>query len=335
MAQQDLRGSVVVITGATSGIGRTVAMMMGAKGAYLVLAARRRDALQAVAAAASPQRDALAVPTDVANAHEVEALAAAAMERHGRIDVWVNDAAVSVYGRFDEIPETDFRQVIETNLLGCVHGCQSALPIMRRKGHGTIINVASMLAKVPAPYVSPYVVSKFGIRALSGCLRAELLDEPGLHVCTVHPGTIDTPLFGHVANYTGREVQAMPPVVAVERAARAVVRCAERPRRNIYVGMTARLTVLQATVLPGLTERLLARYVHKNHFADRPAVATTGNLYDGLGPDPTDRIDLSRPGDTDESLVAHDDALREHAESTAVQAESASTQAARPLHPVE
>jgi NAD(P)-dependent dehydrogenase (short-subunit alcohol dehydrogenase family) len=307
--RRDLRNSVVVVTGATSGIGRMAAMMFGAKGARLVLAARRRDVLAEAAAAAGGRAGtpALAVPTDVAAPDEVDRLAAAAVDAHGRIDVWVNAAAVSAYGRFDEIPAADFRQVVETDLFGCVHGCRAALPVMRSQGRGTIVNIASMLSRLPAPYLTPHVVSKHGIRALSGCLRAELLDEPEIHVCTVHPGTIGTPLFGHVANYTGREVRAMPPVLAVERAARAVVRLAEQPRRDAAVGLVARLTLLQGALLPGVTERMLARYAHRRHFAGHPAEPTRGNLYDALGPEPSDGApDPPRPGDTAEPPPAGD-----------------------------
>src|SRR5690606_21511524 len=139
------------------------------------------------------------------------------------------------------------RRVIETNLFGYVHGARTALPYFREQGCGTLINVASAVAAAPQPYTSAYVASKFAIRGLSDCLRMELsLDHvPDIHVCTVLPATVDTPLFQHAANYTGRAVQAMPPVYAAERVARAIVDLVTSPEREVFVGNAGRLMALQ------------------------------------------------------------------------------------------
>ena len=137
----------------------------------------------------------MAVPTDVTDPDAVEALASVAVDSVGRLDVWVNNAAVGMWSRFEEIALEDFRRVIDTNLFGYVHGARAALPRFREAGHGVLINNASVLATVSAPYASPYVVSKHGVRGLGMTLRHELaLDRArGVRVCTVMPATIAPP----------------------------------------------------------------------------------------------------------------------------------------------
>lgn len=215
----------------------------------------------------------------------MEALAELAVERFGRLDVWVNNAAVGMWARFEEIPLEDFRRVIDTNLFGYVHGARAALPRFREAGRGVLVNNASVLATVSAPYASPYVVSKHGIRGLGMSLRQELaLDgAKGIHVCTVMPATIDTPFFQHSANYTGRAVKAMPPVYTPERVARTIVNCARWPRREVFVGNMARLAYQQLKVAPGLTERGMRLMTDKQHlYQDRPAPPTPGAIYEPM-----------------------------------------------------
>ncbi len=254
----DLKGTAVVITGASSGIGRASALAFARRGARLILAARRERPLQDLAQECDRAGgQGLAVPTDVRDSEAVEALAKAAVESFGRLDVWVNNAAVGMWARFEEIPLEDYRRVIETNLWGYIYGARAALPHFRDAGSGVLINNASVLATVSAPYASPYVVAKHGIRGLTMSLRQELaLDRAkGIRVCTVLPPTIDTPFFQHSANRTGRAVKAMPPVYPPERVARTIVNCARWPRREVFVGNMARLAHQQFKVMPGLTER--------------------------------------------------------------------------------
>lgn len=280
-----LNEAVVVITGASSGIGRAAALAFAGRGARLVLAARRGALLDEVAQACEAAgTQALAVPTDVTDPQAVEALAVAAEERFGHIDVWVNNAGVTALGRFDELPPEVFRQVIETNLFGYVHGARAALARFRRQRHGVLINNASMNAYVAEPYASAYVASKFAVRALSDSIRSEWLDEPDIHVCTVLPAVIDTPLFQHAANYDGRPVRAMPPVYPAEQVAGTIVAMAERPQRESFVGNSGRLLALQHTLAPAATERMMARMVHDQHFyQDARTRVGDGNLFE---PDP-------------------------------------------------
>jgi NAD(P)-dependent dehydrogenase (short-subunit alcohol dehydrogenase family) len=285
MMPRKLKDSAVVITGASSGIGRATALAFARTGASLVLAARRDEPLQDVADACGRAGSrAVAVPTDVSDQQQVEALARQALAHFGRLDVWVNNAAVTMFARFEDAPMEDFRRVIETNLFGYVYGARAALPYMREQGGGVLINVSSMVAKIPEPYVSAYVISKAAIRSLSMCLRQELALEKGhdLHVCTVLPATIDTPFFQQGANYLGRSPRAMPPVYPAEQVAAAIVSLARRPKREVFVGTAGRLLELQARLSPGTTERVVATMVDRQHFDDAPAPSSSGNLFEPM-----------------------------------------------------
>ncbi|WP_207459958.1 SDR family oxidoreductase [Azospirillum sp. SYSU D00513] len=280
-----LNEAVVVITGASSGIGRATAHAFARRGARVVVAARRPELLdEAVRECEGLDAEALAVPTDVTDPFAVERLADAAEERFGRIDVWVNNAGVTAMGRFEEVPPEVFRQVIETNFFGYVHGARTALLRFRARKAGLLINNASMNAYVAEPFASAYVASKFAIRGLSDSLREEWMDEPGIRICTVLPGVIDTPLFQHAANYEGRPVKAMAPVYPAERVAETIVRLAERPRREAFVGNSGRMLTLQRRLAPAMTERMMARMVDRQHFRQNErAVVTRGNLFEPVG----------------------------------------------------
>lgn len=229
-------GSVVVIVGASSGIGHETARAHARGGARLVLASRSRAALESVAAECRALgAQALVVPTDVSHEDEVQALAAAAAEEYGRIDVWVGNAGVFAYGAFEQLTSALFRQVVETNLMGQVSGARAVLPYFRRQGSGTLVMVGSLYSRVGSPAISPYVTSKWGLLGFAESLRQELRGT-GIRVRVILPGTIDTPIYQHAANVTRRHVHPLPPASSPRRVARAIVRAPRRRRFATFVG---------------------------------------------------------------------------------------------------
>jgi short-subunit dehydrogenase len=252
---------VVVITGASSGIGRATALRFAKQGADLVLAGRNNEVLIDLAAECEARGGrALAVPTDVSRNRRVKHLARAARSRFGRIDVWVNAAAVSVYAPFVDVPLDDFRRVIDVNIMGVVYGSRAALRTMILQGSGVLVNVASVLGEVPQPYGSSYALSKAAVRSLDVSLRQELMLQgiTGVHVSTILPATVDTPFYGHAANYTGRRLLPMPPLYPPEAVAKAIVRAVRSPKPEIVVGRLGRTFVRLHRMTPQLIEAQMA-----------------------------------------------------------------------------
>lgn len=278
-----LDGMVVVITGASSGIGRATALAFARQGAALVLAARRQAALHAVAEdCVEAGGRALVAPADVTDQQAMNRLAERACAVFGGIDVWINNAGVMALGRFEDIPEEVFERVVRTNFLGTVHGCRAVLPHFLDRGEGVVINNASMVATVGQRYATAYVASKFAVRGFSESLRQELVEEPGIHVCTVMPAAVDTPLWQHAANYTGRAVKPMEPVHPPEEVAAAILALARTPQRELFVGTEGRIAALANAVVPALAERSMAHGIDRNMFANRPARVTSGGVLSAM-----------------------------------------------------
>ncbi|MGB3851358.1 MAG: SDR family oxidoreductase [Tunicatimonas sp.] len=279
-----LSSKTVVITGASSGIGRATALALATNHhSSLVLAARRQEALEEVAELCRQQGSAvLVMPTDVTKEEEVDALAQETIERFGKIDVWVNNAAVSLFGRFDEIPTQDLRQLLEVNLFGYIYGARAAVAQFRQQGHGSLINVSSVVGLVGQPYTGGYSLSKFAIRGLSLSLAQELADEPNIHVGTIYPAVIDTPIFNQAGNYYGKEVQAPKPRIKADQVAKTIISMIKHPKEEAIVGGMGKIMRLARSVAPTVFDKRYRKMIADGHFRDEPADPTTGNLYEPM-----------------------------------------------------
>lgn len=284
-----LAEAVVVVTGASSGIGRAAALRIARHGGSLALCARSSEPLAAAAAECEAAgAEVLQQPLDVGEEEAVESFAAAVEDRFGRIDVWVNNAATMAYGSFDDIPSEVFRRIVETNVMGQVHGARAALRRFRRQGAGVLINMSSVWGRVPSPQVAPYVVSKHAVRAFSECLQGELASEPEIHVATVVPEAVDTPIFEHAGNYTGRQVRPIPPVLDPDEVAAGIEACAEDPRREVSYGRAGRALEVLHAAAPPLYRRLAnPAFVHGTWGA-LPADPAPGNVLASTGPHQVD-----------------------------------------------
>jgi NAD(P)-dependent dehydrogenase (short-subunit alcohol dehydrogenase family) len=264
----------VVIVGASSGIGRACALAFARRGAKVACAARSVQALNTLMEEITQDGGTgIAVPTDIADPAAVRRLAAAAEERFGRINTWVNAAAISVWGRIEEISDEEFDRVMRVNFLGHVHGAHAALPALRRAGGGGIIGISSVEGVRSVPLHSPYTASKWALRAFYDSLRMELAEEGApISVTTILPAAIDTPFFEHARSKLGAMPKPPPPVYAPEIVADAIVYAAEHPRREMPVGGSAISFIAGQRISPALTDALLSirRIGFAGLKADRP-----------------------------------------------------------------
>ena len=272
---------VAIITGASSGIGRATALEFARRGISVVVAARYDTALEELAQKCIHLGvEALAVPTDVANEDEVNALANRAIARFGHFDIWVNNAAVSLFGQFEEIPTEDIRQLMEVNVFGYMYGARAALRHFRDRNVGMLINVSSMTALVGQPFSVPYSVSKFAVRGLSLSLAQEVADKVNIHVCCVLPSVIDTPIFQHAANYMGKNIKAPKPVIPATTVAKAIFKLTQAPKEEIAVGNMARMMRAQRLVMPlRMFDKNMQEMIRTKHFSNENTPSYQGNLY--------------------------------------------------------
>jgi NAD(P)-dependent dehydrogenase (short-subunit alcohol dehydrogenase family) len=267
-----LAQQTVVITGASSGIGRCAATLLAARGASVVLSARRRDALDdLVRQIKAAGGEALAAPADVRSEPDLEAVLLAAVDRYGRVDTWVNNASIYAQGNVEDITVEEFRELLDVDLLGYIRGTRCALAQMRRQGHGGIIQVSSILARRGAAYFSAYAAAKAGLDGFTQSLRAELWGT-GIQVSTVYLPPLDTPIYRHARGKFGTIPKPPPPVSDPVAAARAIARLAERPEPELVVGGFGHLYL----ALPRLPARLGDWILHRTAAltrTDLPSVA--------------------------------------------------------------
>ena len=252
-----IKDQVIVITGASSGIGLATALEAAKRGACVVLASRdETDIMNAADQIAAAGGHATPVIVDVGEQGSVESLAEEAIATYGRIDTWVNNAGVSIYGKLEEVPIDDAHRLFETNYWGVVHGSLAALPHLRMNG-GALINVGSELSETAMPLQGHYAASKHAVKGFTDTLRMELHKEGApISVTLIQPAAIDTPYPEHAMNYLGVEPKHAPPVYAPEIVADAILACAESPRRNLRVGGAAKVFTAMEKVAPSLGDRM-------------------------------------------------------------------------------
>ncbi len=279
-----LNQQVIVITGASSGVGRATALEFARYRCTLILAARQQNELERLAVICQKLgAKALAVHTDVSDAESVNRLAKAAFDFGGKIDVWVNIAGVAIMGEFNAVPLAEHEQVIKTNLLGGIYGAYAVLPYFKKQESGTIINMNSVGGWVATPYSLSYSVSKFGLRGYSEALRAELYRFPQIHVCDVFPAFLDTPGTRHAGNYLGKVLKPVPPVIPTTKIANTIVDLAANPRNTVTVGAVAYLVRLSNALLPGVAEYFMAKGLETYMKVGEDAPVTAGNILHPTG----------------------------------------------------
>jgi short-subunit dehydrogenase len=270
---------VIVITGASSGIGLATAAAAGTRGAKLVLAARSGAVLDDIVRTLEAYGvQAVPVVADVADRRQVDHVAVVAIERFGRIDTWVNNAGVALYGRLEEVAEEDARRLFDVNFWGVVNGSLAALPYLRRRG-GALVNVGSELSEAVLPLQGMYAASKHAVRGFTDALRIELdLQRLPVSVTLVRPTATDTPFPQHARNYMPREPKLPAPRIAPSRVADAILDAAANPVRDIKVGLMARLHTALWRFAPAVAHRAAKLQANRQQY-DEPPRQPDGGLY--------------------------------------------------------
>jgi len=276
---KSLDQQVMVITGASSGIGLATAESAAKQGAKLVLAARSQDTLDQITRKINEAGgEAIYVVADVADREQVEKVASAAIEKFGRIDTWVNDAGVSIYGRLEEVKEEDSRRLFDTNFWGVVNGSLAVLPHLKRGG-GALINVGSEVSDAVVPLQGMYSASKHAVKGFTDALRVELdLEDAPVSVTLIQPTAVDTPYPQHAKNYMDQEPKLPTPQVDPQDVADAILGAAVDPTRDVKVGMMAKFNTFVAKVAPGLGDKMAGMQADRQQYAEPPR-NPEGTLY--------------------------------------------------------
>jgi NAD(P)-dependent dehydrogenase (short-subunit alcohol dehydrogenase family) len=285
MNLKPIEDQVVVVVGATSGIGRATALRFGERGAKTVIGGRSLAELELLAGEIrAAGGDAAPMILDVSEFDQVKALADFAVERFGRIDTWVQLASVSIYATFEETRPDEFKRVVDVNLVGAAYGAMAALPNLKRAGGGALIEVSSVEAVRALPLQSAYTASKHGMRGFLDALRMELKHEnQPIAVTNIMPSSINTPFFDKALTRLGVKPMPVPPIYAPELVADAILYAAEHPVREMVVGGSGKGLELLHRLSPGLAERLVAPVAFRGQYTDEPKPADAPhNLYTHL-----------------------------------------------------
>src|SRR5438094_1561625 len=252
--------TTVAITGASAGVGRATARKFARSGARVALLARGRDGLEAARKEVEEfGAKALVVLVDVADAEQVEAAAVQIEAEFGKIDIWINNAMVSVFSPIKEMTPEEFRRVTEVTFLGCVYGTLAALKRMLPRDRGTIVQVGSALAYRSIPLQAAYCAAKHAMRGFTDSLRCELIhDKSSVRVAMVQLPALNTPQFGWVKTRLPRKAQPVPPIFQPEVAAEAIYFAAHHPRREFYVGWSSAKAIIANKIAPGMLDHFLA-----------------------------------------------------------------------------
>lgn len=276
-----LDNQVIVLTGASSGIGLCTAQLAAERGARLVLVARSGDVLeQLVAEIGKKGGTAIAAVADVAERAQMDEVARIAMAEFGRIDTWINNAGVAVYGKLDQVSDEDNRKVFDTNFWGVVNGSLAALPYLKQSG-GALVNLGSETSESTASLQGMYTASKHAVKGFTDSLRAEVdaSSTPGVSVTLIQPSAVDTPFPHNARNYLDREPMLAGPVVDPQEVAEAILRAATEGGRDLKVGAVSGFNSALSKIVPWLGDRMASRSADRAPRAERPR-RPQGTLYE-------------------------------------------------------
>ena len=275
-------GLVAVVFGASSGIGRATAIRLAGRGETLLLVSRSPSALAeaALECRAAGAADVAVATADVNDAAAVEHAVEDAARRWGRVDVVVHSATVMAYGRFEDLPPDVFTQVVDTAIHGTANVCRAVLARFREQRHGHLVVVSSLLASIAAPTMGAYVTGKWGQLGLLRTLQIETRDLPHVHISTVSPGGVSTPIYYQAATYAGTTGTPPPPVYSSDRVARDILARLGRPRRVSQSGVLNPLAILGFRLLPGVFDALVGPLLRLAGLANDDAGPTTGNVFE-------------------------------------------------------
>ena len=272
----------VLVTGASSGIGRASAVELAGRGARLVLVARGREALEEAAAEAraAGAGEVLVCPADVLDEGAVTDAVATAVDRFGRLDAVVHAAQVMAYGKIEEVPRKVFETVVETAVHGTAVVARAVLPVFRQQGEGQLVVVNSLLGQVATPLLGSYIAAKWGQLGLVRVLQQETRDVPGISISILQPGGVDTPIYFQAASWTGSTGRPPPPVYSAERLGRRVVALIDRPRRQAQAGIFNPLVTAAFRLVPGVFDVLVGPLIQRLAIADDDVPPTEGNVFE-------------------------------------------------------
>jgi NAD(P)-dependent dehydrogenase (short-subunit alcohol dehydrogenase family) len=272
----------VLVTGASSGIGRATALGLAERGARIVLVARGREPLEEAAAdtRAAGAGEVLVCPADVTDEDAFRTAVDAALDRFGRLDGVIHAAQVMAYGTIEELPKDVFEKVVETALHGTANVARVVLPVFRTQGAGHLVVVNSLLGSVATPLMGSYVAAKWGQLGLVRVLQQEVRDAPGVEVSVVQPGGVDTPIYFQAASWTGSTGRPPPPVYTPQRVARTVLSTLDRPRRVVQAGFLNPVITAGFRLFPGVYDLLVGPLLQRMAIADDDVPARVGNVFE-------------------------------------------------------